>query len=62
MSNLDRASERTAAAIAGGYTERANERKIQITRRITGMNETLHIGPDDPLRPGDTVYVEERFF
>lgn len=53
---------RTAVAIAGGYSERANERKVQITRRVNGLVEKLDAPSDYVVQPGDTVYVYERFF
>jgi len=55
-------SVETAVAIAGGYSERANERKARITRRINGLVEVMDVPPDYVVRPGDTVYVYERFF
>ena len=52
----------TAIAIAGGYTERASERKFRITRRINGFVEQIEAPGDYVVKPGDTVYVFERFF
>lgn len=52
----------TAVAIAGGYSERANERKVQISRRINGAIERMLVPPDSVVMPGDTIYVRERFF
>jgi polysaccharide biosynthesis/export protein len=52
----------TAIAIAGGYTERASERKFRITRRVNGFVEQIEAPNDYVVRPGDTVYVFERFF
>lgn len=51
----------TAIAIAGGYTERASERKFRITRRINGFVEQIEAPGDYVVRPGDTIYVFERF-
>ena len=51
-----------AVAIAGGFSERANERKAQITRRINGLVERLDVPDDYVVQAGDTVYVYERFF
>lgn len=51
----------TAVAIAGGYTERASNRSFRITRRIDGFVEQIEVPADYPVRPGDTVYVRERF-
>ena len=52
----------TAIAIAGGYTERASERKYRITRRVNGFVEQIEAPGDYVVKPGDTVYVFERFF
>ncbi len=51
-----------AVAIAGGYSERADETKMRITRQINGNAEILNVPPDFYVRPGDTIYVTERFF
>ena len=53
---------KSAVAIAGGFSERANERKAQITRRINGLVERLDVPDDYVVQAGDTVYVYERFF
>jgi polysaccharide biosynthesis/export protein len=50
-----------AVAIAGGYGDRANERQIQITRRQHGIIEKMDVPPDFIVRPGDTIYVYERW-
>jgi polysaccharide biosynthesis/export protein len=52
----------TAVAIAGGFSERASEARMQITRRINGIIEKVEAPPDYVLLPGDTVYVRERWF
>jgi polysaccharide biosynthesis/export protein len=52
----------TAVAIAGGYTERASERRFRITRRFNGLVDQIEAPSDYALQPGDTVYVFERFF
>lgn len=51
----------TAVAIAGGYTERASDRKFRISRRINGYVEQIEAPSDYVIKPGDTVYVFERF-
>jgi polysaccharide biosynthesis/export protein len=51
-----------AVAIAEGYTERANQRKMRLTRRFGGVMSTVMVPPDYPVQPGDTIYVFERFF
>lgn len=51
-----------AVAIAGGYADRAYERRIQITRRhVNGIIEKMDVPPDYLVRPGDTLYVYERW-
>jgi polysaccharide export outer membrane protein len=52
----------TAVAIAGGYTERADEKTFRVTRRVNGFVEQVEAPRDYVLKPGDTVYVFERFF
>ncbi|MEZ5843183.1 MAG: polysaccharide biosynthesis/export family protein [Hyphomicrobiaceae bacterium] len=52
----------TAAAIAGGYSERASERRARITRRKGEQQEILEVTADAIVEPGDTVYIYERFF
>ncbi|HRY06044.1 MAG TPA: polysaccharide biosynthesis/export family protein [Hyphomicrobiaceae bacterium] len=51
----------TAIAIAGGYTERASERTFRITRRINGYVEQIEAPSDYVVKPGDTIFVYERF-
>ncbi len=53
---------RTAVAIAGGYTERARERKVKLTRRVNGRETTFKVRDSYTVLPGDTIYVTERFF
>ena len=50
-----------AVAIAGGYADRADERRVQITRRINGIIEKMDVPPDYVVQPGDTLYVYERW-
>jgi polysaccharide export outer membrane protein len=52
----------TAVAIAGGFGERANERKARLSRRSGTYNEVIEVTLDTELEPGDTVYIYERFF
>lgn len=51
-----------AVAIAGGFGDRANERKARLSRRVGGFTEVIDVPTDTELEPGDTVYVYERFF
>lgn len=52
----------TAVAIAGGFTARAKQSSVDITRQINGEIVNGRVPLSDPLRPGDTVYVRERLF
>ena len=52
----------TAVAIAGGYSERASAETFRLTRTINGIMRTLEVPADFIVRPGDTVFVYERFF
>jgi polysaccharide biosynthesis/export protein len=51
-----------AVAIAGGFTRRADQRAVTVTRRSDGQIETNTLGMTDPVMPGDTLYVRERAF
>ena len=51
-----------AVAVAEGYTEQAKLRFVGLTRRFGGVNSTVMAPGDYPVRPGDTIYVRERFF
>ena len=52
----------TAIAIAGGFSDRASDRKYRITRRVNGFVEQIEAPGDYVVKAGDTVYVFERFF
>ena len=52
----------TAVAIAGGFTERGQQRYVDVTRQLNGKVLTGRVKLTQPLRPGDTVYVRERIF
>ena len=51
-----------AVAVAGGFTPRANQTNVDVTRSINGEVLTGRVTTSDPLLPGDTVYVRERLF
>lgn len=55
-------SVETAVAIAGGYTPRARKDMAQITRTQDDRTVTADVPVTMPVRPGDTVYIQERFF
>lgn len=51
-----------AVAIAGGFTARADRMTVKVTRSFNGQIETAQLKMTDPVMPGDTIYVRERFF
>ena len=51
-----------AIAVAGGYSPRANQENVDVTRDINGKIFTGRVVTSDPLLPGDTLYVRERLF
>ena len=51
-----------AIAAAGGFTPRAQQANVDITRNINGKVLTGRVLTSDPLLPGDTIYVRERLF
>ena len=51
-----------AVAIAGGFTARARQRYIVITRTVNGKVITGKVPITSPIRPGDTIHVRERLF
>ncbi len=51
-----------AIATAGGYTARAEQRTVDITRQINGKVLSGRVPITDPIRPGDTIYIRERLF
>lgn len=51
-----------AAAIAGGYTQRAAKDKIIILREIKGVQKELTVHTSDTVLPGDIVRIQQSFF
>lgn len=51
-----------AAALAGGYTERASKDKIQIIREKDGRQLELSVSVSDMIQPGDIITIKQRFF
>lgn len=51
-----------AIAAAGGFTPRAQQINVDVTRNINGKVLTGRVLTSDPLLPGDTIYVRERLF
>jgi polysaccharide export outer membrane protein len=52
----------TAVAIAGGFTFRASEEEVSVTRNYAGAPREARAPRDARLMPGDVVYVSERHF
>ena len=52
----------TAVAIAGGYTPRASRDYAELTRTQGDRTFTVNVPMAQPVKPGDTILVRERFF
>jgi polysaccharide export outer membrane protein len=53
---------RNAVAIGGGFTSRATQSMVKVSRNYNGTLVEARVPIDHPIRPGDTVYVLERWF
>ncbi|MCJ7994706.1 polysaccharide export protein [Rhizobium cremeum] len=51
-----------AIAVSGGFSTRANQRDVDVTRKINGEILTGRVPITDPILAGDTIYVRERLF
>ncbi len=51
-----------AISVAGGYTYRANQAEVAVTRTHDGRTVTGTASADTPIRPGDRIKVHERWF
>lgn len=51
-----------AVAMAGGYTDRAERSEVRISRPNEHGVDVYFVPLGFPIRPGDTVYVPERWF
>ena len=51
-----------AIAIAGGYSARADQDKVLITRKNSDGTQTYKVPVTTQIYPGDIVYVRERWF
>ena len=49
-------------AIAGGFSPRAFQGNVDITRQINGEVMSGRVPLSDPILPGDTIYIRERLF
>jgi polysaccharide biosynthesis/export protein len=52
----------TAVAIAGGFTPRAMRKTVILNRTYYGQQMRIAVPLSFPLRPGDTINVQERWF
>lgn len=52
----------TAVALAGGYTYRAKEDRMVITRATDPQRREVRAAPDTLVLPGDIIRVPERLF
>jgi polysaccharide biosynthesis/export protein len=52
----------TAVAIAGGFTPRALRKGVILNRNYNGRPMRIAVPLTFPLRPGDTINVQERWF
>ena len=51
-----------AIAVAGGFTPRAAQSSVDVTRIVGGRSVTASVPLSFAVRPGDTIKVRERFF
>ena len=51
-----------AIAIAGGFTPRASKSSVSVTRKQPGGPARFKLPMQEPVRPGDTITVAERWF
>jgi len=52
----------SAAALAGGFTYRADQDYVLITRTIDGKKQERKASLDTPILPDDVVKIPERYF
>ena len=52
---------RAAIAVAGGFAEFADKGRVNVYRRVAGAMTRQSISLDQPILPGDTVVVLERW-
>ena len=52
----------TAVAIAGGFGPRAFRETVTVSRTVNGRQVRMTVPVSYPLRPGDTINVQERWF
>jgi polysaccharide export outer membrane protein len=52
----------TAVAIAGGFTPRAYHTDVVLSRTVGGQTVRVTVPVITPVRPGDTITINERWF
>jgi len=52
----------TAVAIAGGFAPRAVRQSVVLIRNYNGQQMRMTVPLSYPLRPGDTINIQERWF
>lgn len=52
----------TAVAVAGGFTPRAAQSYASLSRQVADEVVTVTVPINEPIRPGDTIVVKERWF
>jgi polysaccharide export outer membrane protein len=51
-----------AIAVAGGFTSRANQSTVDVTRKVNAQVLTGRVNISSAIIAGDTIYVRERLF
>jgi len=51
-----------AAALAGGYTDRASRDNVIIVREHDGTTNEIDVNVSDMIQPGDIITIKQRFF
>ena len=48
---------------AGGFTDKASEKKVRIIRKVNGMDEIIkNVAMDEPVLPSDVIVIPESLF
>jgi protein involved in polysaccharide export with SLBB domain len=53
---------RKASSLAGGFTERANKKRILVIADKDPNREEQEVGLDYRVQPGDIITVQDTFF
>jgi protein involved in polysaccharide export with SLBB domain len=51
-----------AAALAGGYTQRASKTEVEVIRDIGGVAQAIEVNATQFIYPGDSIKVKKTFF